>query len=64
MLLSILKQLFDEDASRKVIDLGGRQLQSIDSSSLQMLSKFKNLRMLNLSDNYLTKLPQNLSMLS
>ena len=63
MLLNRLKELIQENPYREEIDLSGAGLQSIDNNSIDLLSRFRNLKRLNLADNMLTKIPANLELL-
>ena len=63
-LLQYLKSLMDEDPNRDEVNLEDKQLTHLDNLAIDLLGRFSNLRTLNLSENYLTKLPKNLSMLT
>ena len=56
-----MKQLIDQDPNCHSIDLEASQLTLIDSASLTLLGKFPHLKSLNVAENYLTKLPMNMS---
>jgi len=53
MLLNTLKELIQEDPLRNHVDLSAKQISVVDNNSVDVLSRFKNMRSLNLSDNYL-----------
>ena len=59
-----MKVFLDEDPSRETINLENQEIAAFDSSSLLLMSKFKNLKVLNLSENLLTSLPANMSILT
>lgn len=63
MLLNTLKELIQEDPLRNYVDLSAKQISVLDNNSVDVLSRFKNMRSLNLSDNYLQKLPANMELL-
>ena len=60
MLLNILKDLIQEDPLREEINLENKGLSLIDTNSVDLLGRLKNLKVLNLAENHLTKLPRNL----
>jgi Leucine-rich repeat (LRR) protein len=63
MLLNRLKTLIKEDPLREEIDLSNQAIYALDSNSVDLLSRFRNLKILNLSDNYISKIPLNLDLL-
>ena len=63
MLISKLKELIVSDPLREEIDLSNSNIAILDNNSVDLLSRFKNLQKLNLSDNYLQKLPNNMDLL-
>ncbi len=63
MLINKLKELIQEDPLREEIDLSNQALTMLDNNSVDLLSRFQNLKFLNLSDNYLQKLPKNMDLL-
>ena len=63
MLLNTLKELIQEDPLRNHVDLSAKQISVVDNNSVDVLSRFKNMRSLDLSDNYLQKLPANMELL-
>ena len=64
MLLNILKDLIQQDPLREEINLENKGLSIIDNNSVELLGRLKNLKILNISENHLTKLPKNLQVLS
>ena len=63
MLINKLKELIQEDPLREEIDLSNQAISILDNNSVDLLSRFQNLKFLNLSDNYLQKLPNNMDLL-
>ena len=63
MLINKLKELIQEDPLREEIDLSNQAITMLDNNSVDLLSRFQNLKFLNLSDNYLQKLPKNMDLL-
>jgi Leucine-rich repeat (LRR) protein len=63
MLINRLKELIVSDPHREEIDLSNQAISLLDNNSVDLLSRFKNLIKLNLSDNYLQKLPNNMDLL-
>ena len=63
MLLNRLKTLIKEDPLREEIDLSSQTIYALDTNSVDLLSRFKNLKILNLSDNCISKLPLTLDLL-
>ena len=63
MLINRLKELIVTDPLREEIDLSNSAIAVLDTNSVDLLSRFKNLKKVNLSDNYLQKLPINMDLL-
>ena len=53
MIINRLKELIVSDPLREEIDLSNSAINVLDNNSVDLLSRFKNLRKINLSDNYL-----------
>ncbi len=62
-MLSYLKELFSSNPFVTSIDFSGRNVTVLDPSSLALLSRFTELRRIDLSDNLLRALPSDLSSL-
>jgi len=60
-MLSYLNDLFQSNPFVSAIDLSGKGLASLDHGSLALLSRFSELRRLDLSDNAIRRLPKDLS---
>jgi Leucine-rich repeat (LRR) protein len=63
-MLSYLKELFSSNPFVTSIDFSARNVTVLDPSSLALLSRFTELRRLDLSDNLIRALPPDLSSLS
>ena len=63
MLLNLLKKFIQEDPLREEIVLEDQGISFIDTNSMEIMSRLKNLKSINLADNHITKLPANMSML-
>jgi len=63
MLLNLLKKFIQEDPLREEIVLEDQGISFIDTNSMEIMSRLKNLRSINLADNNISKLPANMSML-
>ena len=64
MLLNTLSELIQEDPLREEVNLENKGITFLDTNSVELLSRLKNLRVLNLAENYLQRLPCNLQMLA
>jgi len=63
MLLNTLRELIQEDPLREEVNLENKGITLLDTNSVELLSRLKNLKALNLAENYLQRLPCNLQML-
>ena len=62
-MLSFLKDLITTNPFVEDIDLENKGLTSLDMHSVDLLGRFSELRKINLAENYLRKLPNDLSAL-
>ena len=62
-MLSFLKDLITTNPFVEDIDLENKGLTSLDMHSVDLLGRFSELRKINLAENYLRKLPKDLSAL-
>lgn len=62
-MLSFLKDLITTNPFVSEIDLENKGLTTLDMHSVDLLGRFSELRKINLSENYIRKLPNDLSAL-
>ena len=60
-MLNYLKELLNQNPFVTAIELASKGIVAIDSQSLAVLSRFTELRKIDLSDNYIKRLPSDLS---
>ena len=62
-MLSFLKDLITTNPFVEDIDLENRGITSLDAHSVDLMSRFSELKKINLADNHIRKLPNDLSQL-
>ena len=60
MLLNLLKKFIQEDASKEEINLEDKGITFIDQNSMEIMSRLKGVKSINLSENSIAKLPANM----